>query len=777
MSLPIARQRTIRFAAPVLLTCVLAACATNESQPRSRQALSADVARAVAGNGAAEPERETFESPVSQTPVERAKGFVKRAEPTRPRSLTLAQNGRRAAIETEPNGNISLNFIDADLISVVDAILGDKLGENYIIEDDVSGTVTLQTNRPLNRAQLLSTLQEILAMNDAAMAPGDGLFKITHRRGEREAPRISFAEAVSRGLSVRVTPLTHASAEAVGRMLGSFAPANGRVEIDADRNVIFSVATPAEQRSISDVIAVLDVDFLSKRAFALEPLDEARAAAMVTELEAIMGNQAEEESYVRGLVKFLAIDRMNAVLVIAESNEALDDARGWIKRLDQGTGDGQQLFVYPVKNRRADDLARIVGQLFYIDTGFDKSHGGGLAPGLYPTTLGSDVAGAAAGGNGFGGNILDGNGFGGNGLGGNGFGSGFNRLTQQATADGPGGGFPSEHGDSGVRIIADNGTNALVVYADYNAYRPIKAALDRLDVLPVQVLIEATLVEVSLRNDLEFGVRWFFENGDTRIDFTDLAERGINPAATGFNFILDTIDAQVVISALRQVTDVEFLSAPNMMVLDNQVARLQVGDEVPIQTRTSIGTTDPDAPIVNDIEYRNTGVILTVRPKVTSDGLVVLDVIQEVSDVIPTVTSGIVSPTIQQRRFDSTVAVASGETVILGGLTSRDTELGRTGVPLLSSIPLVGNAFTSRENTRTRTELLVLITPKVIRDQRSARAATDEMRTKLLDLFRDAPNQTERLLNPMRTFDESRDFTEPTRAIEKIAPRSEPLPY
>lgn len=764
---PTACQKTYRFAAAVLLICLLSACATDGSQRQARQALSTDVARAVAGKQSAEPERETFESPVSQTPVGRAKGFVKRAESTRPRGLRLAQNGGRTAIETEPNGNISLNFIDADLISVVDAILGDKLGENYIIEDDVSGAVTLQTNRPLNRAQLLSTLQEILAMNDAAMAPGDGLYKITRRRGDREAPKISFAEAGSRGLSVRVTPLTHASAEAVGRMLGSFAPANGRVEIDADRNVIFSVATPAEQRSISDVIAVLDVDFLSKRAFALEPLDEARAGAMVNELEAIMGGQVEEEGYVRGLVKFLAIDRMNAVLVIAESNQALDDAREWIRRLDQGTGDGQQLFVYPVKNRRADDLAKIVGQLFYIDTGFDKGYGGGLAPGLYPTTLESDTSDAPAGGNGFGGN----------GFGGNGFGSSFNRLTQPATAGGQDGGFYGGNGDSGVRVIADNGTNALVVYADYNAYKPIKAALDRLDVLPVQVLIEATLVEVSLRNDLEFGVRWFFENGDTRIDFTDLAEGGVNPAATGFNFILDTIDAQVVISALRQVTDVEFLSAPNMMVLDNQVARLQVGDEVPIQTRTSIGTTDPDAPIVNDIEYRNTGVILTVRPKVTSDGLVVLDVIQEVSDVIPTVTSGIVSPTIQQRRFDSTVAVASGETVILGGLTSRDTELGRTGVPLLSSIPLVGNAFTSRANKRTRTELLVLITPKVIRDQRSARAATDEMRTKLLDLFRDAPDQDERLIHPMRTFDGSPDFTEQPPAIEKIAPRSDPRPY
>ena len=753
---PAVRKNTPRLVALLLAMGQLGACATADAPWQGRKEMSEDVAQAVVGRPSDQPGQESFPSAVSPTELERPRGFVKRASGGRGDATRLLDGAGRTAIETEPNGTISLNFVDADLISVVDAILGDKLGENYIIDEDVGGTVILQTNRPLNRAQLFSTLQEILAMNDATITPGDGLYKIARRSGGRDGLKLTFDEAMSRGLSVRVTPLAHTSAEAVGRMLENFAPTGGRIEIDPDRHVVFSIATPEEQRSISEVIAVLDVDFLADRAFALEPLDEARASVMVEELETIVGGQTED-GYGRGTTRFLAIDRMNAVLVIAESNRALDDARDWVERLDQGVDDGQQLYVYPVKNRRADELASIVGQLFYVDVGTSPAYGGGLAPGLDAVTLQTDAADNGAGGAGAGGGLTTG--------------GGFDRLTRPAAPPGPAAGFRAPRGDGDVRVIADNATNALVVYADYNDYKPIKAALDRLDVLPVQVLIEATLVEVSLSNDLELGVRWFFESGDNRFDFSDLGEAGgFNPAATGFNYILDTMDARIVLSALREITDVEFLSSPNMMVLDNQVARLQVGDEVPVQTRTSVGTVDPDAPIVNDIEYRNTGVILTVRPKVTSDGLVVLDIVQEVSDVVQTTTSGIVSPTIQQRRFDSTVAIASGETVILGGLTSRDTELGRTGVPVLSSIPLIGNAFTSRSNRRVRTELLVLITPRVIRDQRSARAATDEMRAKLFNLYRDAPTPGERMLNPMRTFGKPRDFPEPTGAVDTVTP-------
>lgn len=687
----------------------------------------------------------------------RPKGYVQKIVAPAVKSRTL---GTSAQASSGNGPSISLNFVNADLVGVVEAILGERLGENYVIDDAIEGTVTLQTNRPLTRSQLISTLEEVLAINGASLVAGDGVYKVLAGTRRDNIDPIGFDDAVSRGLSIRVTPLLHTSASAISKLLNSFKPANGLLTIDQDRNLIFSVGTPSEQRNIQDVISILDVDYLRNKAFALVPLKEARANQVADELAAITNAGADDGGdALSGPVRYLPITRMNAILMIAQSNAALDDARAWIDRLDQGVGDGQRLFIYPVKNRRAEELAQIIGKVFAVQALVQDAQSGGLAPGSAAQLVEGDGR-----TNGFG-NAQRGQTFGR---------AAPDRQVQPSASDLQGNGL-GVGPDANIRIVADNSTNALIVYSDYAQYKPIKAALERLDVLPVQVLIEATLVEVSLRNDLEFGVRWFFQEGNSRLDFTDVAGAGVNPAGNGFNYVLDTSDARIVLSALRDITDVEFLSAPNMMVLDNQIARLQVGDEVPVQTRSAVSTIDPNAPIVNDIEYRNTGVILSVRPKVTIDGLVVMDITQEVSDVVQTVTSGIVSPTIQQRRFDSTVAVTSGETVILGGLTSRNTSLGRTGVPILSSIPIIGNAFTSRSNLRERTELLVMITPRVVRNPNEAREATNEMREKLAAMFEDRPSQFGQMLNPMRTIGGApRDIIEPAPMLDIVKPRPKP---
>lgn len=765
-------KNTVAFSKPhlrgaklnaLLLGMLLASCSTAERGMNGPRVMSEDMAAALAraeqtSNSQAAPSR------VEEIAPKRPQGFVQPARSDRGIQKSMSDGNNTPP---EPGAGISLNFTNADLAGVIDNILGERLGANYMIEEGVQGKVTLQTNRPLNRDQMLAVLREILAMNGAELRDTGGVYKISSAVNSRNIRPIGFSEAAGRGLSVRVTPLAYARADAVGRMLENFAPSDGRIEIDVDRNLIFSIGSAAEQRSIADVISVIDVDFMSDMAFALEPLREANAETVITEVTGILSSGGAVNP-----AQMIAIERMNAVLIMARSNAAMRIAREWVQRLDQGIGDGQQLFVYPVKNRRAEDLARIVGQVFSIQAIYDAPQTNGLAPGRTGTTL-TNQGGLGGGGQGG----VQGNG----GLGGGQAGQAFGGIASQGFNQGGGqagfGGNGAAPQNTDVRIIADTATNALIIYADNKNYKPIRKALDRLDVLPVQVLIEATLLEVSLSNELEFGVRWFFDSGDSNFDFIDAAGGGVNPTASGFNYVLDTTDARFVLSALRQVTDVEFLSAPNMMVLDNQVARLQVGDEVPVQTRSAVSTIDPQAPIVNDIEYRSTGVILSVRPKVTNDGLVVLDVTQEVSDVVRTVTSGIISPTIQQRRFESTVAVGSGETVILGGLTSRSTTLGRTGVPILSSIPIIGNAFTSRANTRDRTELLVMITPRVIRNQRAARAATDEMRAKLYKLFEPVPTQAERMLIPMRTFSNRSGDAPTSSALEDVlAPRPVPKP-
>jgi general secretion pathway protein D len=293
--------------------------------------------------------------------------------------------------------------------------------------------------------------------------------------------------------------------------------------------------------------------------------------------------------------------------------------------------------------------------------------------------------------------------------------------------------------------VADTRNNALLIYATAAEYELVNAALGKLDIVPLQVLIEATIAEVTLNDTLKYGLEWFFDVGNHTITFNTTNVKTSQPRrsnliftqAPGLSWLFATSDVRVVLNALTAITDVNVISSPTLLVLDNEPARLQVGDQVPIAIRSAQSLTDVDAPIVNEIEYRDTGVILDIIPRVNSSGLVVLDIIQEVSDVGATstaagttVTEGI-TPTISQRRIASTVAVNSGETIALGGLIRDSNTEAVTGVPLLSDIPILGNLFKTTSDIKRRTELLVLLTPRVVRNSGDARTITEDLRRRL----------------------------------------------
>jgi len=286
-------------------------------------------------------------------------------------------------------------------------------------------------------------------------------------------------------------------------------------------------------------------------------------------------------------------------------------------------------------------------------------------------------------------------------------------------------------GAKGIRIIPDKKNNALLIYATPDEYGLIEAALRKIDVLPLQVLVDATVAEVTLNDALQYGTQWFFKSGKVSASFSAANNGAVSPTFPGFNFVITTSDASVVLSALESVSKVKVISAPELVVLDNEKARLQVGDLVPIVTQSAVSVISPGAPVVNSVEYRETGVILDVAPRVNSGGLVTLDIAQEVSNVVQTTTSTINSPTISQRFFKTRVVVHDGETIGLGGLITDSATVSNSGLPWLTDIPVLGALFGTRNNTVTRTELLVLLTPHVIHDQRDVRALTDELKDRL----------------------------------------------
>ena len=300
---------------------------------------------------------------------------------------------------------------------------------------------------------------------------------------------------------------------------------------------------------------------------------------------------------------------------------------------------------------------------------------------------------------------------------------------------GPGSGPSTEPApdkkQQGPRVTADISTNSVVVVANVEEWRVIEAALRRLDVMSAEVLIEATVAEVTLNDSLSHGVRWFFQKGPNSVSLTD-STGTLNTTQPGFNYVFGLPNARVALNALETVTDVEIVSSPALTVLDNQTARLQVGDQVPVATSSAQSVVTTDAPLVTNIDYKDTGVILAVTPHVNASGLVMLDISQEVSDVVSTTTSTLNSPTIEQRRINSSVAVRSGMEIVLGGLISTNRTKENDGIPFLMGIPIIGNAFKSQAtSTGTRTELLIFLRPTVMGTSTDIRNVVDEIKSRM----------------------------------------------
>lgn len=643
----------------------------------------------------------------------------------------------RASIGTSAGGRVTLNVVDADLREVIRLVLEDTLGVNYVIDPAVEGSITLQTSQPIPAEDLTALLDATLRLNGAALVQTGDLYKVVPLDQALTAgliPEIRpVPDAGQPGFSVQAVPVRYVGAAELADILTPFAPPGGLVRADPSRNLLLLAGSADQLNALVDLVSIFDVDRMAGMSFGLFPLESAAAEPLASELQQLFGQQEEASGSV---IDFVPIERLNAVLVMTTRPEYLDRARTWISRLDRGAeGDEPKVYVYPVQNGRAADLAEVLSQLFGLPS---AAVGGGdlLAPGLEPVSIGPQTG--ASGVLGEAGEEGAGGGFLGERLGGVTGGGAGSTTTSASGQIGP--------DESETRIIADNTTNSLVIRATPRDYRRIESALEQLDIRPLQVLIEATIAEVTLNDELEFGLQWFIRSGDFAVSETSQGQGPIggvgdllgllNPVAGGgFNAVFaNDSQVRVLLSALETTTDVNVISSPQVVVLDNQTAQLQVGDEVPILTQQQQSTTAGDANIVNSIEQRQTGVILNVTPRVNASGLVLMEIEQEVSNVVSPRTGGIESPTISNRRVASTVAVQSGETVALGGLIQDDLEEGNSGVPVLSRLPVVGWLFGQQTTKARRTELLVLLTPRVIRDPFEARRVTEELRQRLESL-------------------------------------------
>lgn len=602
--------------------------------------------------------------------------------------------------------SVTLDFNNSETAVVARVFFEDILREPVVVDAALQGRVTVRTPNPISKPRALNMVREALAVHGAQISRSGGIWRVQARGTGGRAGAREGAQIIS---------LRHLSPEAARSALAGLAGPNVEIQPLPAQNALSVGGTPADVQAIVEAVRSIDVDQMRGMSFGLLPLRVANANAVATELDRIVGRQAGGSQQ----FQVIPVTRMNALLVIARRPALLAEARRWAARLDQGGAEGRRIFVYPLQNRRAADVAKVLSEILPRTRDDQSSARSSIAASQHavaPQTVATSdpsrsLAGAssrAAGGA-----------------------SPEFILPSNPEALGPSRQAQRETVDA-IRVSADIATNSVVVIARSEDRPTVEAAIRRLDVLPAQVLIEATIAEVRLGDNLRHGVRWYFESRGHSVSLTDSETGSLAPVHPGLNYVFNSLGARVVLRALEQITNVNVISSPALTVLDNQTARLQVGDQVPIATRSSRSVTNPDAPIVNDIEMKDTGVILSVTPRVNASGLVMLDIVQEVSDVVPTTSSGINSPTIRQRRIVSSVAVASGNEVVLGGMIGSSQQVTNEGVPVLQHIPILGNAFRSNAvRTGSKTELLIILRPTVIGNQTDLRVVTDQIRSRM----------------------------------------------
>jgi len=610
-------------------------------------------------------------------------------------------------------GDITLNFAGADIRDVAASVLGDMLKLNYVIDPEVKGPINFNVSRPVSREELLPTFEAVLNSRGATMTNVNGIVRVTPLRQDGKAiPAVAGAIPPPRSPADRTEafPLRYVGATDMQHVLEKVLPAGQVVIADDKRHIVVVQGGPRELQIAEETVRIFDIDQLSGMSMALVPLRTAQPVAVSDELKNIFASRREAEG---DPIRFMAVDRLNAVMVLSRSNQYLDEARAWIQRLDRSRNlNERRVYVYNLQYAKAGQVGqKLQGLLSNLNIQFKASGQPGGGDGLG----GDGKAPDAAKPNGVkpGGGPLE-------------------QVSAVSASPAVAGAPPPRPGDPasdpGVRIEADESHNALLISASARDYELIRQVLEGVDVPPLQVLVEVTVAEVTLNDQLNYGVEYFFNSGRTNTLLTTSNSVGITPPVPGFalSWISGNASPRAILDALSAVTQTKVISTPRLLVLSNETARLQVGDVVPIITQSATSTVTNNPLVVNNVTYRETGVVLEVTPRVNAGGFVTMDVNQSVSNVVNTTTSNIDSPTIQQRRLSSTISVKTGQTVLLGGLIQQNDNRSNSGIPVLGDLPGVGSLFGTRRNSSGRTELIILMTPRVVANDAQARAVTGQ---------------------------------------------------
>jgi general secretion pathway protein D len=649
-------------------------------------------------------------------------------------------------------GSVSLNFEGADIRDVIRNILGDILGQNYVIDPAVGGQVTIRTSGGLPRSALASTLETLLRMNGATMVydNANNFYKIVPQgaavRGNVTPMLGNMSRSLPSGYSVQIVPLRFVSVREMLKILEPLAKDAQAVRADDLRNLLILSGTERELKHLLDTIALFDVDWMQGMSAGLFTLQSADVKTVGQEIEKLLGQR--DANPLGGLIRIVPIERMNALLVVTPNPALIEKAREWIEKLDAGVGgEGVRFYVYNLQNSRAERVGPLLQQAF---TGRAAAPTAAQGPSLAPGTPAGTIVSPPA------------------------FQPQATPLTapptvvvqQPAPTPPPAGpaavvaaGAQAAQGVvRNIQVVADKDNNTLLIVATPAEYAVIESALKKLDVAARQVMIEIVIAEVSLIDNFQFGVEWYFRNGanqaggnfrrgttvgnlfDTAVT---VAGAGLAARVPGFNYLLAGAfpgGIQAAVSLLGTAANTKIVANPHVAALDNQRSTIKVGDRIPITQQTLVGGTTNA--VTTTSQYIDTGVLVAVTPRINAGGLVTMDIQAEVSNPGDVTTAG-EAPPINTRSLQSIVAVQSGDTLVMGGLI-RDTKgQGSEGIPLLSKIPVIGGLFGAQDIKEQRSELVLFVTPRVVETQNDMRTIVEDLRKRMerLDELFPFPNR------------------------------------
>jgi general secretion pathway protein D len=721
---------TSRIVSISLLIGALSACASTPPVPDIRRNTQAPVVTPAPGEPARTSALEAAETPQADDSGSRA--VIRRGNGTV--INRAAASAPAPSLSAAGNGTAVFNFEGESVQAVTKAILGDMLGQNYVIAPGVQGTVTLATPKPVSPAQALNLLEMVLGWNNARLIYSGGRYNIVPAEQSLAgtvAPSTAPASA-ARGYEVRVVPLHYISASEMKKVLEPYARPNAIVGVDGSRNVITLGGTRTELENYLRTVEIFDVDWLSGMSVGVFPIQSGRASQVAGDLEKVFGENSKTPS--AGMFRFMPLDNANAVLVITPQARYLDQIQQWLDRIDSAGGSAR-LFSHELKYIKAKDLADRLAEVFGAGTGSSSGQRGvSLAPGANAVNLESrGTTDPSADPD----DTLDQGESGG--MGG---GSG-ETLSLSPRSSGNGAVTLEVEGDR-VGVSAVEETNTLLVRSTPQAWRSIREVVEKLDVMPLQVHIEAQVAEVALTGELSYGVNWYFEQAVNRPvadgggglpsalgrgiwgDIAGAILPGDGKGGGGLSWTFLGKNAAAVITALDQVTDVRLLQTPSLFVRNNAIATLNVGSKIPVYSVSVSGINDNQ---YAQVQYLETGTILKVRPRVTRDGMVFLDIVQEVSspEGEPDANGNV---RINTRRMKTEAAVNAGDTVMLAGLIEDSSTQGSSGFPGLSRLPVIGGLFGRKTQNSRRSEVIVLLTPSIVRNPQEARDLTDEYGSK-----------------------------------------------